>query len=48
MSYEITVTFSADDEDVAQAYLDIITSIAPWMVDNVKASMEGPYNYEAP
>lgn len=48
MEYEITITFKADDEDVANAYLDIISNIAPWMVDNVRARMEGPDGYEDP
>jgi hypothetical protein len=39
MEYEITITFKADDKGTAEAYFDIVSSIAPWMVDNVITSM---------
>lgn len=39
MYYEMTIVFRADDEDVARAYYEIATSIAPWMVDNVESDL---------
>lgn len=35
-TYEINISFDADDVETAIALHNIIESIAPWMVDNVE------------
>lgn len=41
--FEIKVKFSADDHGIAEALADIIQSVAPWMVDNVKVTIDSHY-----
>lgn len=41
--FSINVTFTADDGDVAHALAEIIESLAPWMVDNVRVGITSTY-----